>query len=174
MTDTIAPQPSNRDKSASSEKRSLNYQDTFVCPVCRHGQLSAITLMDAFSCNFCRHIFTANLQNQTVAVEDSSQKMTWRWNGQTWQVGNQEAIELTWAIRLGSLALVLLPPIIIWLPSYIFPPLEGSNLDWLPNTWVWLTFINHLVMVSWLLAEYYQFPPYVATKVWVGNLFDRR
>lgn len=171
MTDAIAPQPSNQP--IHPEKRSLNYRENYVCPVCRHGELSAITLMDAFSCNFCRHIFTANLSDQTISVEDSSQKMTWRWNGQNWQVGNQAAIELTWAIRLGSLALVILPPLIIWLPSYIFPPLEGSNLDWLPNMWVWLTFINHLVMVSWLLVEYYQFPPYISTKVRIGRFFDR-
>lgn len=173
MTDAIAPQPPNR-RQPSLNQRSLNFEDHYRCPLCRHGEIAALPLMDAFSCNFCRHIFTANLKDQTVCVEDSSQKTTWRWNGLTWQLGNEEAIELTWAIRIGSVLLVLLPPLIIWLPSYIFPPLDGSNLDWLPNAWVWLTFFVHLGMVSWLLVEYYQFPPYVALKVRLGDLFDRR
>ncbi|MBW4520887.1 MAG: hypothetical protein KME16_14435 [Scytolyngbya sp. HA4215-MV1] len=174
MADAIAPQASDGNKfTRPLTKRNLNYQETYLCPICRHGQISAITLMDAFSCNFCRHIFTANLPDQSVRVEDSSQKMAWRWNGQTWQVGNQEPIELTWAIRLGSLAVIVFPPIVIWLPSYIFPPLEGSALGWFPTAWISLTLFSHTVMVSWLLAEYYQFPPYTTLKVRIGQLLTR-
>lgn len=174
MADPLVPQPSETDKFIQpKEKRSLNYQETYLCPVCRHGQISAITLMDAFACNFCRHIFTANLSDQLIQVEDSSQKMTWRWNGQTWQVGNQEPIELTWIIRLGSVAVIIFPPIVIWLPSYIFPPLEGSTLGWFPTAWISLTLLTHAVMVSWLLSEYYQFPFYTALKVRLGQLLAK-
>ncbi len=67
------------------ERRSLNFHETYICPVCRHGQIAELTLMDAFACNFCRHIFTANLREQSIHVEDSSQPMTWRWNGRNWQ-----------------------------------------------------------------------------------------
>lgn len=157
-----------------AELRSLNYQETYICPVCRHGSITALTLMDAFACDFCRHIFTADLRNQSVRVEDSSQPMTWRWNGRTWKTTHQVDADLTIIIWLVGSALVILPPGLIWLSSHTFPPLESSGWSWFPSIWVGLTFFLHFFFVSWLLVEHYQLPLYVACKIRLRTLLGRR
>ncbi|MBF2028646.1 MAG: hypothetical protein IGS48_18090 [Oscillatoriales cyanobacterium C42_A2020_001] len=156
------------------ERRSLNYEEMYLCPVCRHGQISSLALMDAFACNFCRHIFTADLRDQSIRVEDSSQPMTWRWNGHTWQGLHQTDVDLTLVIWLIGVALVLLPPSLIWISSHTFPPVEGEGWYWFPTVWVSLAFFLHLTFVSWLLAEHYQLPIYVAFKVRLQMLLGRR
>jgi rubredoxin len=158
----------------SSDRHPLNYQDTYICPVCRHGHISAIALMDAFACDFCRHIFTANLPEQLIRVEDSSQPMTWRWNGQTWKVANRLDQDLTFMVWLVGAALVVLPPSLIWLSSHTFPPMRGSIWYWFPTFWVGLAFITHFLFVAWLLVEHYQWPIYVAGKVRLQMRLGRR
>lgn len=165
---------SSKSAARSSEWRSLNYQETYICPVCRHGQILPLTLMDAFACDFCRHIFTANLRDQTLRVEDSSQPTTWRWTGRTWQAAHQLNLDLTITIWLASIALVVLPPSLIWLSSHTFPPLEGSRWSWFPTVWVSLAFTLHFLFVTWLLVEHYQVPFYVACKVRLRGLFGQR
>lgn len=160
--------------SLTTERRSLNYEETYVCPVCRHGQISSLALMDAFACNFCRHIFTADLRDQSVRVEDSSQPMTWRWNGLTWQALHQVDVDLAIVIWLVGAVLVLLPPTLIWISSHTFPPIEGSGWYWFPTLWVTLAFLLHLLLVSWLLVEHYQVSFYVACKVRLQMLLGRR
>lgn len=176
MADLIDPkQLDSHPLSASSlDKHSLNYQDTYLCPICRHGKISAITLMDAFACNFCRHIFTANLTSQTIQVEDSSYPMTWRWTGRNWQSANQIDVDLTIVIWLVGTALVVLPPMLIWLSSHTFPPLPGSAWYWFPTIWMSLAFCLHFVFVAWLLMEHYQLPLYVACKVRLNSWLGRR
>lgn len=156
------------------ERRSLNYQEQYVCPICRHGQISALTLMDAFACDFCRHIFTADLRDQSVRVEDSSQAMTWRWNGHTWQGLHQVDVDLTALIWIVGAVLVIIPSTLIWLSAHLFPPLDGSRWYWFPTVWMSLSFVSHLSLVSWLLAEHYQIPLYVATKVRLQTLLGQR
>lgn len=151
------------------DSSTLTYQGTYVCPVCRHGQISALTLMDAFACGFCRHIFTANLPTQSVQVVDSSQPMSWRWSGRGWQSAYRDTPGLTLLVWLISLVLVTLPGSIIWLSSVLFPPLPGSTGSWFPQLWVGCTFGLHLLMVSWLLVEHYQLPLYVATRIRVSQ-----
>lgn len=152
----------------------LTYQGTYLCPVCRHGHISGLTLMDAFACNFCRHIFTANLQDQSVQVVDSSQPMAWRWTGRRWQVAYQDDPNLTFVIwAVGSL-LVVLPFSIVWLATYTFPPLPGSAWAWFPTVWASCTLFVHLFMVTWVMVEHYQFPAYIAGKVWIQNLLRQR
>ncbi len=155
-------------------RRSLNYQDVYLCPVCRHGQISALMLMDAFACDFCRHIFTANLRDQSVHVEDSSQPMTWCWNGRKWQAANQLDVDLTIGIWLVGLALTILPPGLIWLSSHTFPPLQGSAWSWFPTVWISLTFLIHFFFVAWLLVEHYQVPFYISYKVRLQTVLGRR
>jgi hypothetical protein len=159
---------------SATESRSLSYQDVYVCPVCRHGQISTLTLMDAFACNFCRHIFTADLRKQSVQVVDSSQPLSWRWNGRNWQSAYQDDLDLTLVIWLVGIALVVLPPALIWLSHHTFPPLEGSTWDWFPAAWIGLTFLSHFTLVAWLMAEHYQFPIYVACKVRLRDLWGWR
>jgi hypothetical protein len=158
----------------SHDRRTLNFQETYVCPICRHGQIESLTLMDAFACTFCRHIFTANLRDQSVHVEDSSQPMTWRWTGRNWQAANQTDVDLTVVIWLVSISLVVLPPSLIWISSHAVPPLEGTAGAWFPTFWVGLTFLLHFLFVSWLMAEHYQVPLYVSCKVRLRQWFDRR
>jgi hypothetical protein len=165
---------SRRSGQGATPKVSLNYQETYICPVCRHGQIEALTLMDAFACNFCRHIFTANLREQTIHVEDSSQPMTWRWTGRQWQSANQPDFDLTIVIWLVGISLVILPPMLLWLPLQAFPPLDGSRGAWFPVFWIALTFVLHLIFVSWLILEHYQVPLYVSLKVRIRQWLNRR
>ena len=174
MTEPAQLNASSKSATASAERRSLNYQETYLCPVCRHGQISALTLMDAFACDFCRHIFTANLQEQSVHVEDSSQPMTWRWTGRSWQAANQIDMDLTIVIWLVGVALVVLPPSLVWLSSHTFPPMAGSSWYWFPTVWVSLAFFSHFSFVAWLLAEHYQVPFYVAFKVRLQSALGQR
>lgn len=166
-----------REKNAleRSDRRNLSYEESYICPVCRHGQISTLALMDAFACNFCRHIFTADLRNQTVRVEDSSQPMTWRWNGRGWQGAMAPTdVDLTIMIWLVGAALVLLPPGLIWLSSHTFPPMRGSAWYWFPVAWVALAFLSHFSFVAWLLVEHYQFPFYVTCKIRLQDWLGRR
>ncbi|OLP17919.1 hypothetical protein BST81_12740 [Leptolyngbya sp. 'hensonii'] len=148
--------------------RNLDYQEAFTCPICRHGQITGITLMDAFACNFCHHIFTANLVTQSVHVVDISQPMGWRWTGRSWQPLHQGNTDLTWLIWLVGVILVTFPPLLIGLTSYIFPTLGEDTWDF-PLVWTSITFLLHLLLVLWLIAEHHQFPPYVSLKVRLGN-----
>lgn len=169
----------NNGNSSQSKSRlikeavTLSYDGTYVCPVCRHGQISGLTLMDAFACSFCRHIFTANLETQSVQVVDSSQPMTWRWNGHNWHAAYRDDPNLTLLIWFIGIVLITLPASIVWLSAYLFPPLPGSTWSWFPSVWLGFTFGVHLLMVGWLLAEHYQLPIYVANRIrlrgWAGR-----
>ncbi|MBD2311048.1 hypothetical protein H6G20_05025 [Desertifilum sp. FACHB-1129] len=179
-------------RSLSEEKSSLSYQGVYTCPVCRHGQISALPLMDAFACNFCRHIFTADLDKQRVQVVDGSQPLSWRWTGKTWKATHRrEDLDLTWEIWLVGIALVFLPPTLIGLAYHTFPPMPNSycttlspwdllqsggicSAYWFPVVWTVLTFFSHLSFVSWLVLEHFQFPLYVALKVRWQQLLRQR
>ncbi len=157
-----------------SPPQTLSFDSRYVCPVCRHGQIESLTLMDAFACNFCRHIFTANLKEQLVQVVDSSQPMSWRWNGRNWQSVYQSDANLTVLIWLVSGTMIVLPGMLVWLAMYTFPPLPGSPWSWFPAVWVGCTFVIHGCMVLWLLAEHYQFPLYVSARVLLQSWFRQR
>jgi len=157
-----------------TQRRSFTLDDAYPCPICRCGQVATLPLMEAFACNFCRHIFTANLREQSLRVEDSSQPMTWRWNGRNWRTVNhvdREVSLLLWAI--GSI-LVILPPVLIGFAAYLFPPLPDSAGSWVPHAWMNLTFGLHFLMVAWLLLEHYQVPLYVSGKIQVQDWLSRR
>lgn len=152
---------------------SLEDGQTYRCPVCRHGQIQPMPLMDAFSCGFCRHIFEANLTQQTVQMVDGSQPMAWRWTGRRWQSVYQRPAELPVLLWLIGMVLVIIPAGLVSLSAYIFPPLPGSPGAFLPVLWAGGTLATHAMLVGWLLAEYYQFPPYVLVKVWIQRLMNR-
>ncbi|NET32981.1 MAG: DUF2396 family protein [Cyanothece sp. SIO1E1] len=158
---------------STAQNDRLNYDGVYLCPVCRHGHIAALTLMDAFACSFCGHIFTANLQEQSLQVVDSSQPMAWRWNGRTWRLAYQDDLNLTFVIWAVGAALAILPPVLVWLSAHTFPPLPGSTGSWLPLVWIGLTFSLHLTLVLWLVAEHYQFPAYVSAKVQLRQLMGR-
>ncbi|NES83662.1 MAG: hypothetical protein F6K10_20870 [Moorea sp. SIO2B7] len=136
----------------------FNSKDVYPCPVCRHGKIEPLTLMEAFACNFCNHIFTANLEQQLLKMADSQFPLTWCWNGRTWRGLQREGVNLGWGYGVAAIAFVLLPPSLVGLSAYLFPPLPGSRLFWLPTFWIGLTFLCHLACLGWLVVEYYQFP----------------
>ncbi|MBE9080182.1 hypothetical protein IQ241_23320 [Romeria aff. gracilis LEGE 07310] len=158
--------------SDSNPSRQLAFHDSYRCPMCCHGQLSGLTLMDAFACDFCRHIFTANLSAQSLQVADSAQPMAWRWNGQRWRAAQRADLEVTALIWLFGLSLACFPTGIIALSNYIFPPLESSSQSF-PLVWTGLTFLIHGSLVFWLLAEHYQWPPYITAKIRLRRLSER-
>ncbi|MBC6479409.1 MAG: hypothetical protein GDA56_18175 [Hormoscilla sp. GM7CHS1pb] len=151
----------------------LSYKGLYSCPVCRQGEISCLPLMEAFACNFCRHIFTADLEKQWIQLADSSQPLSWRWNGSKWVATYRSHVDMTWEIWLVAIALVLLPPSLIWLGYHIFPPETGSKGYWFPPLWTLLSFLSHLAFVSWLIVEYYQLPIYVSLRVRLRQLLGR-
>lgn len=176
MTDPIARYDAHHRKlSPDSSAQRLSHTGTYGCPICRHGQVSALTLMDAFACSFCRHIFTVDLHDQTIRVEDSSQPMSWRWNGKTWQtVRSIIDLDLTLIVWAIGVLLIIVPSGLIWLSGYMFPPLPGSSWYWFPSVWLSLTFASHFLLVSWLLVEHYQLPLYVSWKIQLQDWLGRR
>lgn len=144
----------------------LSYHGVYRCPVCRYGEISNLAMMDAFACNFCNHIFTANLNQNSIELADSSLPLQWYWNGRRWQGAHRADVELGWGIGLAAIAIVLLPTTLLGLAAYMFPPIPGSNLSWLPVFWTISAFFAHLTIVIWLLVEYYQFPVFVFLKAW--------
>ncbi|MGB3138502.1 MAG: hypothetical protein WBG38_06790 [Nodosilinea sp.] len=165
-------------KAASGEQQGqrvlgLDEHDTYDCPVCRHGQIQPMALMDVYACSFCRHIFDLNLDQQTVHVVDSVQSMGWRWQGRRWQPLYQTHSDITLLLWLVGLALVVLPAGIVALGSYVFPPLEAPDgLNW-SLAWAVGTLVSHGTIVGWLVAEHYQFPFYVMGKIRLQRLVDR-
>lgn len=150
-----------------SASRPLGYDDSYICPVCHHGQLRAMVLMDAFACDFCRHIFTSELGQQSIRLEDSAKQLQWKWTGQTWKPLHLQQKDLTIWTWLIGVAVVMLPAALVWLSYHTFPPSSNSVGSWFPLFWIALTFGTHLSIVLWLFLEYYQFPAYVALKIQV-------
>ena len=130
----------------------------YSCPVCRHGKVSEMLMMEAFSCNFCQHIFTTNFEKQLLKMADSQLPLTWYWNGKTWKGIHREGVEIGWSYIAVALAFVLLPTAIVGSGMYLFPASPDSLLYWLPLAWTAVTFCAHLFCVVWLIIEYYQFP----------------
>ena len=130
----------------------------YTCPVCRHGKVSEMLMMETFSCNFCQHIFTTNFEKQLLKMADSQLPLTWYWNGKTWKGIHREGVEISWSYMIVALGFILLPTSIVGSGMYLFPSSPDSWLYWLPVAWTGLTFFAHLFCVIWLIIEYYQFP----------------
>lgn len=136
----------------------FHLKGVYTCPVCHHGEIAQMPLMEAFSCSFCHHIFTPNFEQQVLKMADSQLPLTWYWNGKIWKGIQRDGMELSWGYLIAAIVFVLLPTSIIGFSSYLFPPLPGSWLAWLPIVWVVLTFFAHLGLILWLVVEYYQLP----------------
>jgi len=148
-----------------SSSDAFHPQGTYTCPVCRHGQISSLILMDAFACNLCQHIFSVNWEQQLLQMADSQIPLTWHWNGRAWQGENRPGVTLGWEYVFLGLLFALLPPMLIALSAYLFPPLPGSPLFWFPWVWAGLAFLTHFTCLLWLVAEYYQFPVLLYLKI---------
>ena len=130
----------------------------YFCPVCRHGKVSEMPMMETFACNFCQHIFTTNFDKQLLKMADSQLPLTWYWNGKTWKGIHREGVEVSWSYFIVALGFVLLPTSIVASGMYLFPPSEDSLMSWMPLAWTIITFCAHLACIIWLVIEYYQFP----------------
>jgi hypothetical protein len=150
---------------SSNLKSDLSYQGIYTCPICRHGQISGLILMDAFACNFCRHIFTANLNAQSLRLEDSPQSVQWRWTSRGWKPLQSLDKDVTLAVWLMAIALLILPPGLIGLSYHTFPPLPDSTWSSFPLVWTATSFALHALLVLWLLLEHHQFGPYVSLRL---------
>jgi len=148
-------------KNEKSQPTELTYNQTYRCPACGSGELSTMAMMDLFACDFCRHMFTANLQTQSLQLADSLQPMAWRWTGWQWRAAHQAdtAAALVWTFAIG---LVIVPVTLISLSNYVFPPSDGMRFV---ITWVALTGLSHSIISGWLLAEYHRWPWYVASRI---------
>jgi hypothetical protein len=124
-----------------------------------------LVLTEAFACNFCRHILTADLLNQRVQVVDSNQPLVWQWTGQRWRSCHQPAAALTPLVWITAGLLLFAPAGLVAGASYLFPPLDPTPGWSFGAVWAIATLALHLLLVLWLLAEHYQLPLYVATKV---------
>ncbi|MGD1860923.1 MAG: hypothetical protein ACFB0E_13240 [Leptolyngbyaceae cyanobacterium] len=156
----------------STTERSLNFYDAFPCPVCRQGNLKTITLTEAFSCGFCGHVLSADLAIQQVKLVDSSQPLTWSWDGHRWQLKRDEKAQLLSALVLLIAAfLAIVPAGIIWLAGQLFPPLTETSAIAFSTVWSLITLATHLGLAFWLIGEYYQIPIYLTVKIRFLQLF---
>lgn len=144
--------------SSRHKSHHLNVQGTYPCPVCRLGQLQALSLMEAMACNQCQHIFTADWDKQHLQMADRQPALNWYWNGKRWKGAHLEGVEWGWIYWLFASGFVVLPTTLIALSVYTFPPEPGSALSWFPVAWIGLTFLSHLAIIGWLVIEFYQFP----------------
>jgi hypothetical protein len=179
MTEPNASRPPN----LSLLKQPLDFAHRYPCPVCRHGHIEGLFLVDAFSCGFCRHVFTLDSTHQHLCLEDTAQLLQWRWTGDRWvssrSVLTEDSRLLLWGL---SIALVLLPTAMIWLFNYILPPLPSQDgtsfpllwtgLTLFPSLWTGLTFLSHASIVGLFCLEYYQIPVYLILKLYAQRLFQ--
>jgi len=154
---------------------SLPLQDlgTVPCPLCRLGQLQAVTLMEVLACDGCQHLWQPDWGRQTVQLADSSQFAAWRWTGRHWQPSYRATMVLPQVVWLGSALLLVAPTGLIALSTYLFPPLEPrSGLMW-GTVWGTLTFVSHALIVLWVLTAYYQLFPWLTLQVGLRRLLGR-
>lgn len=143
----------------------LDYEQSYPCPVCRHGQLDRLVLMDAFSCSFCHHIFSANLTQQSICLADSNPAIGWRWTRQRWRPLHHPDIDFPLGIWILCGGFTLLPPTIIWVMHHIFPPLADGSGSQVPLLWIGIVCLTHGLIALWILAEFYQLPLYLSWKL---------
>lgn len=144
--------------SSVSPAQRFQNNGAYRCPICRHGQIAAMPLMEAFGCNFCHQMFVPNFQQQSLRLADRSFPLIWYWNGHRWQGVPQRETWPAWATGVLGTLLIVLPTLLMGVSIYLFPPTPDSALAWFPLVWMGLTFIAHLGLVLNLMADFYQFP----------------
>ncbi|MEM6251725.1 MAG: hypothetical protein AAF821_02275 [Cyanobacteria bacterium P01_D01_bin.156] len=153
------------DISGDRTLRTLEYHDTYACPVCGHGELSLLTLTEAFACNFCRHIFTVNLDAQSIQMIDGARPMVWFWTGTRWKHHRSAEEKLTAIVWSFALAIACVPAGLVMLSNYMFPPIDSGGLNQFSVIWTFATLLAHASIVMWLIAEHHQWPWYVRAKM---------
>ena len=139
------------------------FEQQYPCPACRRGQLEGLFMVDAFSCGLCHHIFT--VKNRQLRLEDNVNPYRWRWDGNSWNSSQRSSRDRLAAIWIVSIAFISVPTGLIWLAHHTFPPLPGQQGVKFPVLWTALVFASHASISGFFLAEYFQFPLYITTKL---------
>lgn len=152
----------------------LSFQDHYPCPVCLYGRIEGLFMVDAFACNFCRHIFTVDDAQQCLCLEDHAQAMKWHWSGDRW-LFLRYPISPDWLLWVWSLgvAFIATPTGLVWLSYHTFPPLPNQQGAMFPALWTGLTFLAHFTIVAWLCLEHFQWPLYVAMRLYSRRFLDQ-
>jgi hypothetical protein len=133
-------------------------RDRYPCPLCRIGQLSTMPFMETWGCGFCGQLFEDDQATRSLRLVDQSMPQAWNWDGRQWQRQPLTALEPIWLWQGLSVLLVVLPPAIVGISAYLFPPEPDAFLHELPFVWTGLTLLAHLFLVLYLITEYYQVP----------------
>jgi len=157
----------------TQQTKNLTYHSVYNCPICRYGQIAALPLMEAFGCNFCNHLFTADPEQNLLKVVDTQLSITWRWDGHQWKRHNYNDANLSWGYLGAGIAFVFMPPLLLGMAVYYFPPLPDSPFSWFPVAWTVLAFLSHLGCLLWLLLEYYQLPLGLYWRAWQQRFFHQ-
>lgn len=114
--------------------------------------------METWGCGFCGQLFLTNEQTQLLRAVDPSISRIWFWNGRQWQRQPAADLQPVWLWQGLSILLVMLPTTLIGVSAYLFPTDPNSFLHEFPVIWTGITFLAHLIIVIYLLTEYYQIP----------------
>lgn len=151
--------------SPTAQFSKLQEDGTYPCPICRHGTVTTMPMMEAFGCDFCRHIFSPDFTEQVLRVEDSAQPLRWSWQGKQWRPARYTTDpSLSPSLWLVAGAIALVPPLLIGGAQYLFPPLPGSAPSLFPKLWLGLATLIHPLLASWILLEQYQPSRYVSDR----------
>ncbi|QEQ01498.1 hypothetical protein FFX45_09000 [Thermosynechococcus sp. CL-1] len=124
----------------------LERHGIYPCPICRHGQIVPMVLMETHACNFCRHIFTLDPERQTARLEDGAIAFRWQWTGTGWRSLHRPSSQVTVVGLVLAILLIILPPTLIGLAYALFPPLEAGVWRWFPLLWTGLTLAAHALL----------------------------
>ncbi len=147
-------------------------ENTCPCPVCRHGKLSNIVMMDALACDLCNNIFSPDLKNQLLELEGSPTVIRWEWDGRHWRAPYGQGI--SWGVKLAAAAFVIFPTALIAISAFRFRPLPGSPLSWFPLFWLGTTFVCHSACIFSAFSSYYQFSPIAYLRALGKRFWGRR
>jgi hypothetical protein len=75
---------------STESPKSLDPNQTYPCPACRHGVLVSITLTDAWGCDRCKQIFETRDEPGTLSklTTPYHRQHVWRWTGKEWVLGS--------------------------------------------------------------------------------------
>ena len=119
----------------------LHCDHSYPCPVCRRGELNAITLTEAWGCNDCQEIFEQTTINTIKKLTAPyPHRASWQWTGKAWERQRPEMkpdparravvaialVTLIWLaltllelvnipLRIGVSALILIALIVVWI-----------------------------------------------------------
>ena len=64
----------------------LDCDRSYPCPVCRRGELHAITLTEAWGCDDCQEIFEQTASNTIKKLTAPyPHRASWQWTGKAWE-----------------------------------------------------------------------------------------